>query len=355
MGFGNEEKAGGDFYVFKALKSNLGKLAGRLLPHPRLLQRLKSHIDTIKPDVIHLHNVKQYTATVLKAIKTYPVVHTTHDFSLICPTSQNIHQNLLPCKTGLRKECFWQHQVKFNRINYLIMSLAWRLNKARIKNTAHVYISPSPLLKDYLHLNQFKPAHYIPPFIPPQKAINTDKIDPYRFLYAGSLAPHKGISVLIREFKKARIKQPLLALDIAGFGPLADELKDIAGVRLIGWQKDLSSYYQQSIAILFPSTGLESFGLVTSEAMTHGRPVIGVNRGTTAWLIEDGKTGLLFDPLREGDLAEKILRIAGNTELALKLGKNGQQRIHGLIDNDAALQGIIGIYKEALKKNPPSL
>lgn len=345
IGFGEKKCEGDDYAIFKSLKSNAAKLAGRLIPHPVLLRQLKKRIATFQPDVIHLHNVKQYTATVLKAIKPYPVVQTVHDFSLICPTSQNIHRDLSPCDTGLRKQCFWQHQVKFNWIEYLLISATWLVTRRQLKNSVDCFTAPSPFLANYLEANQFTPVHYIPPFrnILSDPAFN--KIQPYRFLFAGSLASHKGVMHLLDEFELARQQNPLLTLDIAGFGPLENALQNKEGVRLLGWQNNLASYYQQSVALIFPSIGLESFGLVVSEAMSHGRPVIGVNRGTTAWLVEDGKTGLLFDPLEKGDLAEKMLSLAGNTEYAMQLGSQGQKRISELIANEAVLEKMIGVYK----------
>jgi glycosyltransferase involved in cell wall biosynthesis len=356
IGFGKEEQEGDDFYIFKSLSSNFAKLAGRIIPHPTLLQRLKKRIAAFQPDVIHLHNFKQYTATVLKAIKGYPVVQTVHDFSLICPTSQNIHRNLLPCPTGLRHSCMWQHRVKYNPITYSLMYLTWLYSKQQLKKMNRAYIAPSPLLTDYLLKNNFKPASYIPPFNHVAAEPTHSQANPNHFLFAGSLATHKGITLLIDEFAQAIKHNPLLTLDIAGTGPLEKTLRDqieqlkltTKNIRFLGWETNLAPYFQRCNALIFPSIGLESFGLVVSEAMSHGRPVIGVNRGTTAWLVEDGKTGLLFDPLKRGDLAEKILMLASNTELAMQLGSQGQQRISELIDNEAALGKIIGIYRQVL-------
>lgn len=345
IGFSDTAESGADFQAFKAARSNVTKLASRFLVHPLLLKRLRNCIADFQPDVIHLHNMKQYTATILKAIESYPVVHTAHDFSLLCPTAQNIHQDFSPCHTGLRKQCFSKHRVKFNWVEYLLVSAAWLITKKRLKTTVDAFTAPSPLLVNYLQANQFIPAHSIPPFRREIFDPAPNKINPYHFLFVGSLASHKGVINLLNEFAFVRKQNPLITLDIAGFGPLESKLQNQPGVRLLGWQSDLTSSYQQAVALIFPSIGLESFGLVVSEAMSYGRPVIGVNRGTTAWLVEDNQTGLLFDPLKKGDLAEKILALAGNAELAMQLGKNGQYRISRLIDNDEALRKIIGVYE----------
>src|SRR5687768_4733870 len=90
LGFGPKEEKGADFLVLKSLNSNMSKFIWRILFHPFIYLKLRNYIRKIKPDVIHLHNTKQYTISLLKAIKPYPVVQTIHDYSYICPTAQNI-------------------------------------------------------------------------------------------------------------------------------------------------------------------------------------------------------------------------------------------------------------------------
>ncbi|KAA3634756.1 MAG: glycosyltransferase, partial [Calditrichaeota bacterium] len=47
-------------------------------------------------------------------------------------------------------------------------------------------------------------------------------------------------------------------------------------------------------------------GMVTREAMASSLPVIGTNSGGTPEIIEDNKTGLLFEPENAPDLVEKL-------------------------------------------------
>ncbi len=102
------------------------------------------------------------------------------------------------------------------------------------------------------------------------------------------------------------------------------------------------------MAIIFSSVGLESFGLVITEAMSHGRAVIGSNRGPTAWLVEDQKTGLLFDPLKTGDLAEKILHLAANKNLAEEYGRASAEKMTGFMLNQEIIDKMLVLYAKAL-------
>lgn len=358
LGFGKTESTGHDYIILKALKSKFAKLLWQLLPHPRMYFTLQKQIKNINPDVIHIHNINQYTVSLLAAIKSYPVVQTIHDYGVICPTAHNIHQNGEPCKTGVRLACFWQHQVKYNLLTYIALTFAFLNKKYHIKKSVNRYFAPSPLLVHYLNLHGFNDATYIAPFRNAIKTPDFQLIKPHHFLFAGHLGSHKGIYVLLEEFALARQKNPKLTLTIAGMGAEKNRLlKRIKAlqlenhIRFLGWQDNLESEYQQCAAVIFPSLWMEAFGLIITEAMSYARPVIGSNRGTPPWLIDDKQTGLIFNPLQKGDCAEKIITLAGNMELITQYGKNGAEKLLTFIDNEKVLNQIVAIYKELVIKS----
>src|SRR5688572_21844399 len=97
IGFDSRSSEGEDFYILKKLKSKIAKFFWQFIFHPGVYFKLRKQIKKINPDVIHLHNAKQYTISLLLAIKSYPVVQTIHDYTVICPTGLNIHRNQQPC------------------------------------------------------------------------------------------------------------------------------------------------------------------------------------------------------------------------------------------------------------------
>ena len=68
----------------------------------------------------------------------------------------------------------------------------------------------------------------------------------------------------------------------------------------------------------------ETFGLVVAEAMLMGVPVIGSNKGGVPEIIEDNKTGLLFESKNFHSLKEKILLIIKSKDFRLDLANNGK-------------------------------
>lgn len=352
IGFGAKTESGKDYYIFKAPQSNLAKLFWRIMPQPFLYFRLRRLLKKIQPDVIHLHNIKQYSLTVLQSLQPYPIVQTMHDYGQICPISYNIHKNHEVCETGLRWQCLWQHRLKFDPLGFAALTASFFIIKHKLKKTARLFFAPSPQLVHYLQNNGFHPAEVMLPFQQLPEQCPHETVDPHHFLYVGNLVTGKGIYLLIEEFALAWQLNNKLTLTIVGSGYELPKVQNWVRqhhlqeqITFTGWQTDLQPYYSTCAALIFPSIWMESFGLVITEAMGYARPVIGSNHATTKWLVEDGQTGLIFDRARKGDLAEKMLQIAGNKALIEKLGTNGRNKLEHLIDNDALLEKIITHYK----------
>lgn len=75
----------------------------------------------------------------------------------------------------------------------------------------------------------------------------------------------------------------------------------------------------QTASALITCSTFESFGRVVVEAMLLGVPVVGANSGGTAEIIEDGVTGLLYEPGHYQQLAAKLQYLADNPAVARSL------------------------------------
>ena len=74
-------------------------------------------------------------------------------------------------------------------------------------------------------------------------------------------------------------------------------------------EEQLSDFYGPAKALLYPIEWEEPFGLVVTEAMACGTPVIAYRRGSMPELIEDGKTGFVID----SDI-DKLAEAMGKTD-----------------------------------------
>ena len=138
-------------------------------------------------------------------------------------------------------------------------------------------------------------------------------IDTYKFcelkeeylLFSGRLAPEKGVAEAVEI--ALRSGMPLI---IAGL--IEEKHRDYfettvqphladGSVEYVGLlsQKDLVALYQKAKALLCPTLWAEPFGLVAVEAQACGTPVLGRRRGAMVEIIQEGKTGFLFDDVDE--------------------------------------------------------
>jgi phosphatidylinositol alpha-1,6-mannosyltransferase len=153
----------------------------------------------------------------------------------------------------------------------------------------------------------------------------------------------KGIDTVIRALPKVLEAIPNIAYLVVGSGPLRVELEHLAealGVRdnvifagAVGYlSDDLPRCYAACDVFVLVSRPLpqgreiERFGMAYLEAGACGRPVIGGKGGGTSEAIEDRVTGLLVDPFDINEIANIIVRVLEDEELARRLGENGRKR-----------------------------
>jgi glycosyltransferase involved in cell wall biosynthesis len=130
---------------------------------------------------------------------------------------------------------------------------------------------------------------------------------PY-LLIVSALVPYKRIDIAI-----AACGRTHTPLKIVGDGPERQRLEAQAGpnVKFLGpcTDEEIRELYRGAKAVLLP--GEEDFGIAPVEALSCGRPVIGLARGGATETVEDGITGVLVDELTPNAFAEGINRANG--------------------------------------------
>lgn len=152
----------------------------------------------------------------------------------------------------------------------------------------------------------------------------------------------KRINLLIESmcYVKSDIK-----LFIAGTGPQEEELKRLAGndkrIEFLGFvnDDDVEKYYRDSLVVpYFPYD--EDYGLITIEAMMHGKPVITtIDAGGPTEFVINNETGFVVGT-NPKEIAEKIDYFAQNTDEAKRMGINAFNRVNK-ITWDKVVSGIL--------------
>jgi 1,2-diacylglycerol 3-alpha-glucosyltransferase len=87
------------------------------------------------------------------------------------------------------------------------------------------------------------------------------------------------------------------------------------------------AFYALATAFVLAST-TEEWGLVVNEAMASGCPTLVSSAvGCAPDLVEDGKTGYLFEPGDVTTLSDRMARLCGDPEHAKALGRSAQVKI----------------------------
>jgi phosphatidylinositol alpha-1,6-mannosyltransferase len=155
---------------------------------------------------------------------------------------------------------------------------------------------------------------------------------------------YKGHDVVLRALSSVIAKVANLTYVIVGGGDdrprlesLARELGVANHVVFTGEISDseLVAFYRRSELFVLPARSVvdspnpkgEGFGIVFLEAMAFGKPVVGPRYGAPAEIIRDGQNGVLVDPEDPDSVAEALLRLLANPDVAQAMGEIGRNYV----------------------------
>lgn len=172
--------------------------------------------------------------------------------------------------------------------------------------------------------------------------------------FAGRLDPQKGLVFLLQAWAGVAGKQPNATLLLLGTGPQEGELKEVADrlgmserVRFLGQQGDIRPYLQASDVFALPSLA-EGMSNGLLEAMATGLPCVGTRVGGNVDLIVDGLNGLLVEPSNAPRLAEAILRLLQDPDIATNLGVAARRTVDRGYSIEQIADQYVKLYQEML-------
>ncbi len=174
-------------------------------------------------------------------------------------------------------------------------------------------------------------------------------------VFAGHLAPHKGIFVLLDAFRIVTEALPDCRLILAGVAPDEDAIRRICGsfpdpsrVELLGHvpHAELPAVMRRGTVFCVPSFG-EPFGLVAVEAMACGRAIVGTDSGGLVHLIteEGGRRVPVGDATK---LAHRLIEILSDPLLARRMGEHNRSFAEREFDWPAVIGKIESAYGAAI-------
>jgi colanic acid/amylovoran biosynthesis glycosyltransferase len=182
--------------------------------------------------------------------------------------------------------------------------------------------------------------------------------DNVRILSVGRLVEKKGIRYGIEAVSKIAESHPNVEYRIVGDGPLKLEFERLIKdsnmgnrIRLMGWlnKKQVAEIMINSDILIAPSvTGkdgdMEGIPVVLMEALALGLPCISTEHSGIPELIIDGETGLLAPERDSAALANHIVKLIENRELAENLRINGRNHVRAQYNINTLNQNLIALY-----------
>ena len=291
-------------------------------------RKIMQVIDKFKPDIVHMNNINfQLTPSIIYGIKKkgIPLVQTVHDYQMICPNHllYNFDMNEIceKCITGSYVNCIKNKCIHNSRVKSIIGAVEAKIYSVlKTYKKVDLFVTPSYFLEEKLlsskelYKGKTKTIHN---FIDKNKFISREDSEDY-IAFAGRLSKEKGVEFLAETAKLL----PEYTFKVAGSGPDEDVLKGIQNIELVGFLSGeaLTEFMGKAKLLIVPSIWYENCPLSILESQTMGVPVVTMNNGGMAELVEDGVNGILVD--KPEDMVMKLRQAIQNEEYYKTLKEN---------------------------------
>jgi glycosyltransferase involved in cell wall biosynthesis len=139
----------------------------------------------------------------------------------------------------------------------------------------------------------------------PADMLTPSRVEPTYLAFLGRISPEKGVTTAVRISEAGGFELKIAAkVDVTNRTYYEEEVRPLfeaSNVDFIGeiTEAEKGPFLSGAVALVFPITWKEPFGLVMIEAMACGCPVIAFRMGSVAEIIEDGVTGFVVDTEEE--------------------------------------------------------
>ena len=281
-------------------------------------RKLLGELRDAQPDIVHFHNTfVLISPSAYYACKELgiPVIQTLHNYRLLCPTA-TFYRDGRVCEDCLGKTPPWPGVLHacYHGSRMHTAAVATMLTSHRLLNTWKKQVDV------YITLTEFSKRKFIEGGIPQEKIFikpnfvypdpGMRECDRGYALFLGRLSPEKGINTLLKAWRYLGE----IPLKVIGSGPLMKEvqgfvqIEKLKNIEILGQRpyEEVLGFVKGARFLVIPSECYENFPMVIAEAFACGVPVVASRLGAMAEIVEDGQTGLHFEPGNPEDLAAKV-------------------------------------------------
>ena len=319
-------------------------------------KRMERLLDGGAFDLVQVQNLYPFLSpSVLGPCRSrdLPVVMRCPNYRLFCPNGLHLSHGQVceRCLSGREWQCVLQNCLdsRFKSAGYAIRNAVARMTGMILDNVT-VFVVLSEFQKQRF-MESGIPAERIeilPNIAPKMTGLDGNRPGGDAVSFVGRVSPEKGIL----EFLDVARKLPKNRFMVAGSTDAMPEItKSVPGnVEFKGFLrgKELDEIFYQSRLLVFPSLWFEGFPNVVAHAMACGKPVVATRLGALTEIVDDGKTGLLYDPAHKEDLVQKIEFLWNKPELCAEMGEAGREKARAEYSEEKFYSRLMAIYEKAL-------
>jgi glycosyltransferase involved in cell wall biosynthesis len=282
--------------------------------NPAAVTTLRRALREFDPDAVHAAMVLGYLSpAVLAPLRHRTATMMVTDLKPVCPKGTKLLEDGSQCRVPMgavcrRSGCLGTARAARDLVRYAAFRREVRGIDDVLATSAHVERELAAV---------GIPSRHVPlPVAPPPRGWHRAPAAEPTFVYAGRLAPVKGLDLLLRAFALLRGRHPKARLRICGDGvergSVAARIGELGLTETVSlkpmrweWTSDLADAW----ALVAPSLYREPLGLVAIEAIVRDVPVVASSDGGFAETVADGASGLLFPNGDADALAERLARV----------------------------------------------
>jgi glycosyltransferase involved in cell wall biosynthesis len=189
----------------------------------------------------------------------------------------------------------------------------------------------------------------IPPVIPATDNTTDPRLieGPY-ILFLGRREKHKGLNLLTDAFKAI---DTTVKLVIAGPGERFSDTDEISIIDLGSVsEKDKVSLLSHMELFVLPTTD-ESFGIVFTEAMSYGKPVVAIDIAPVNEIVRNGITGILVPQSDSDLLAKSLIKLLSDKGLQRSMGDQAREIFKTHYAPSVVIPKIVAVYEKCINEN----
>lgn len=314
----------------------------------------------VHPDIVHIHNLYPLISPSILPVCTeqgIPVIMTVHNFRLGCPNGLLLSHGDV-CHRCLGGREYWC--ILRNCENDIFKSIGYALRTASARILCQYYDH----VNHFICLNEFQKNVLVKEGLPSDRV--TVLPNPLFFIkaerkgshigggyvaYVGRISPEKDVLTLIEAARELGDLQFKFAGDYHRMPEVVKQKP--ANCEFLGQlnAEEIAKFYSNARMVVFATRCYEGFPTVILEAMSHGLPVVCSRIGGLPEIVEEGVSGLFYEPGNADKLSDLIRTLWQNPALCEKLGEAGHRKMRDAYSADYLLDSLLEIYKNVIMQN----